>query len=89
MAKSKGKEWISKAASEKQFLMYNGTPLLRVSADFSAGTFQGRGDGILYSNLYFLKGKSLHHEYFISKTMIQDRRRDKEFCKQKLRVQHL
>ena len=41
MAKIKDKERILKAAMEKQHVMYKGTPI-RLSADFSAETLQGR-----------------------------------------------
>ena len=43
MPKVKDKERILKAASEKQLVIYSGTPI-RLSADFSTETLQARRD---------------------------------------------
>ena len=42
MPKIKDKERILKAAREKQLVTYKGTPI-KLSADFSKGTFQAEG----------------------------------------------
>ena len=61
MAKVKDKERILKAAREKQSINYNGTSI-RLSADFSTETLQGRKE---WQGVFkVLKGKNLQPRIF-------------------------
>ena len=56
MKKIKDKERILKATSEKQQIIYKGSPI-RLSADFSAETLQARKEW--HDKLKVMKGKNL------------------------------
>ena len=75
MPKSSDKDRIFKAPREKKTVIHKENPI-RLSADFSAESFQARRNDILK----VLKGKKYAVKNILSsKAVIQNTRRDKEF----------
>ena len=79
LAKYKDKEKILKAARDKQALTYKGTPI-RVVAYLSTENWQARKEWQEIFNV--MNRKKCSQESFTSKSVIQNRRRDKGFPKQ-------